>query len=233
MLARAAESAGVRRFVYCSSLAGCGPSRLGIPLTESDLPHPITPYGRSKRAGELAVQAALRNTEWIILRPPAVMGPRDEQFVPLFKLMSRWRVITEVGFRPREYSLIGVDDLVAMLAHAAVAEQGSGETLFATMPEPYAWRAVAEAFRRVSGKSSLRLVVPEFVSRGIGLFGDFRARVTNQPVLLGSDKVTEILGESWACSSNKMKRLWGVECGDDLDTVVGKTYRFYLQQKWI
>lgn len=82
MLARAFEFSGVRRFVYCSSLAGCGPSRVDIPLTESDTPHPITPYGRSKLAGEVAASyPELRNTEWIILRPPAVMGPRDEQFV--------------------------------------------------------------------------------------------------------------------------------------------------------
>lgn len=233
LLARAAEAAGLRRFVYCSSLAGCGPSKIGVPLTESDTPRPITPYGRSKLAGEASLQAELRNTEWVILRPPAVMGARDEQFVPLFRMMSTWRVYTEVGFKQREYSLIGVDDLARMLIHAATAERGNHEIFFATMPTPYVWRAVAEAFHRVSGKSALRVVVPEFVSRGIGVLGDLRMRVTNKPVLLGSDKVSEILGESWACSADKMTRLWGVTCQDDLDAVVNKTYRFYLQQKWI
>lgn len=233
MLARASEAAGVHRFVYCSSLAGCGPSRIDFPLSESDTPHPITPYGRSKLAGEIATQLELRNTEWIIIRPPAVMGPRDEQFIPLFKIMANWRFYTEVGMKRRQYSLIGVDDLARMLVHAATVTTGTRDTYFATMPKPFVWKAVADAFTHVTSKSTLRIVVPEFVSRAIGAFGNLQMKLTGKPVLLGSDKVTEILAESWACSGEKMARTWDMKCEDDLEAVVDKTYRFYRDQRWI
>src|SRR5258707_10970781 len=48
----------IKRLVYVSSLAAVGPGRDGKPVDEKTPPAPITPYGRSKLAGEEAVSAA-------------------------------------------------------------------------------------------------------------------------------------------------------------------------------
>lgn len=56
-LARLAREAGVRRMVHVSSLAVSGPAPRGRPLEEADRDQPVTPYGRSKQAGEQAVRA--------------------------------------------------------------------------------------------------------------------------------------------------------------------------------
>lgn len=232
-IARASESAGVRRFVYCSSLAACGPSKEGRALTELDPPQPITAYGRSKLAGEIAVREELSAAEWIIIRPPAVMGPRDEQFVPLFKMMHSWHLYTQAGFRSRQYSLIGVEDLAQFIVTASTTMVGVRETYFATMPEPVAWCEVARAFHANTGRKCTRVIVPEMIARAIGCLGEIQMKVSGKPVLLGADKVREIVADGWTCSDEKMFRTWGIRCKDDLETVVDKTYRFYVDNKWI
>ncbi len=232
-IARACERAGVRRLVYCSSLAACGPSREGRALTELDLPQPITAYGRSKLAGEIAIRAELSATEWVIIRPPAVMGPRDEQFVPLFKMMHSWRMYTQAGSRLRRYSLVGVEDLARIIVKAATTAIGVRETYFATMPEPVAWSEVARAFHANTGRKCTRIIVPEVLSKAIGYLGELQMKVSGKPVLLGADKVREILAADWTCSDDKMFRAWGMRCKDDLKTIVGRTYKFYIDNKWI
>jgi len=232
-LACASEKANVKRFVLCSTLAVCGPSGSVRALTESDPELPITNYGRSKFAGECGVREELKNTKWIVLRPPAVMGPRDEQFVPLYKMMLRWRIYTEVGTAKRLYSMIGVHDLVRGLKRAAFTETGMRETYFVALPNPYEWKSVAEAYAVVTGKMPARVVVPEFFSRAIGFFGDMSMKLTGKAALLGSEKVCEILATGWACDVNKIERELSFRCQDSIEDVVRATHDFYVKQRWI
>src|SRR5208283_3499170 len=77
----------IQRLVHLSSLAAGGPASPDKPAREDDLPHPVSEYGRSKLAGERELHGACK-TEYVILRPPAVYGPRDEAFLPLFKAVQ-------------------------------------------------------------------------------------------------------------------------------------------------
>lgn len=233
LLARASENAGVKRFVQCSTLAVCGPSSLGSRLRESDAELPITNYGRSKLAGEIAVREELERTEWTIVRPPAVMGPRDEQFVPLFKMMLRWGIYTQVGWSQRLYSLIGVNDLVRVLKLAAFTESASSKTYFAALPNPFEWGDVAYEFSTLYNRRLTRIIVPEFVSRSIGLLGDFSTKMTGKPALLSSEKVREILAHGWVCDVGKINRDIGFCCQDSIKDVLRTTCEFYVKERWI
>ncbi len=76
-LARQAAEAGVRRFVYVSSIKVNGertdPAK---PFTADDPPNPQDPYGISKAEAEAELQALGRETgmEITIIRPPLVYG---------------------------------------------------------------------------------------------------------------------------------------------------------------
>jgi nucleoside-diphosphate-sugar epimerase len=76
-VAQAASSAGVRRFVYVSSIGVNGACTHGIPFTENDIPDPSEPYAISKLEAERALSVELlgSQTDWVVLRPPLVYGP--------------------------------------------------------------------------------------------------------------------------------------------------------------
>ncbi|MCX5785634.1 MAG: NAD-dependent epimerase/dehydratase family protein [Elusimicrobia bacterium] len=86
-MARAAAAAGVKRFIYFSSVSAAGP---GDNIKEEAEPRPLTAYGRSKLAGELALRRAAAETglDFIILRPAMVYGPGAERWTALFKAVK-------------------------------------------------------------------------------------------------------------------------------------------------
>ena len=109
----AARQAGVRRFLYISSLAALGPSAL--PEDPMSTPHPVSDYGRSKLEGERLAVEARGDMALEVLRPPAVYGPRDSGLLPFFKMAKR-RYITRLGDGRRRVSMIYGPDLADAIA---------------------------------------------------------------------------------------------------------------------
>jgi len=71
--------------VHVSSLAAVGPCINGKPVDENTEPKPVSEYGKSKLLGEKAVQFYIDKVPVTIVRPPAVYGPRDSDFLTFFK----------------------------------------------------------------------------------------------------------------------------------------------------
>lgn len=77
-LARSAARAGIRRFVFVSTIKVNGErTEPGKPFTAEDLPRPQGPYAVSKAEAETALMTLSRETgmEVTIIRPPLVYGP--------------------------------------------------------------------------------------------------------------------------------------------------------------
>ncbi|MCS7207299.1 MAG: NAD-dependent epimerase/dehydratase family protein [Dehalococcoidia bacterium] len=74
----AAVQAGVRRFIYCSSMARYGDNP--IPFTEDMPTRPVDPYGISKVAGEdlVKLMAEVHKFEYVIAVPHNIYGPRQK-----------------------------------------------------------------------------------------------------------------------------------------------------------
>ncbi len=129
-LARQAAAAGVRRFVFISSIKVNGEAtQLGCPFTADDTPAPLDAYGVSKmeaeqRLREIAVQTGM---EVVIIRPPLVYGPGVKAN---FAAMVRWLkrgVPLPLGAIHNQRSLVALDNLVDLivtcLTHPAAANQ--------------------------------------------------------------------------------------------------------------
>jgi nucleoside-diphosphate-sugar epimerase len=131
-VAKAARRAGAR-LVYVSSQAAGGPGTREQPRREADIDEPCSHYGESKLAGEKAVRET-EGLRWIILRPVAVYGPRDRDFLTLFRLAS-FGLFPVLGSPATPYMLVHVDDLVSLVVRAATTAAAEHETLFLAHPD--------------------------------------------------------------------------------------------------
>lgn len=131
-LARAAVAAQVRRFVFVSSIGVLG-NRSDRPLTESDQPAPAEPYAESKLLAEQALAEIARQSslQTVILRPTLVYGPHcPGNMARLARLVAHGVPLPLAGFATRR-SLIGVDNLAALIETVLTHPAAAGATFLA------------------------------------------------------------------------------------------------------
>lgn len=129
-LARQAATAGVRRFIFISSIKVNGEgTRLGRPYCADDQPAPLDPYGVSKMEAEAGLRALAAETgmEVVIIRPVLVYGPRVKAN---FRSMMNWLnkgMPLPLGAIDNKRSLVALDNLVDLIVtcidHPAAANQ--------------------------------------------------------------------------------------------------------------
>jgi nucleoside-diphosphate-sugar epimerase len=127
-LASQAAKAGVRRFVFISSIGVAGNESVQ-PFTEQDDPHPETPYAISKLEAEQGLCEIARQTglEVVTIRPPLVYGPNAPgNFGRLARLTSKGLPLPLAAIENLR-SFVSVDNLVDLIAccisHPAAANQ--------------------------------------------------------------------------------------------------------------
>ena len=130
-LARQAADAGVRRFVFLSSIKVNGEfTEAGQPFTADDEPAPEDSYGVSKYEGEQLLRqiAAETGMEIVIIRPPLVYGPGVKaNFESMMRWLARGVPLPLAGVTYNRRSLVAlsnlVDLIVTCLNHPAAANQ--------------------------------------------------------------------------------------------------------------
>lgn len=128
-IAIAAQTAGVKRFVYLSSIKVNGDGQ-SEPYSELSEPQPNDPYGISKWEAELALKdiAAETGLEVVILRPPLVYGAGVRaNFLSLMKLVQKG-VPLPLGSVNNQRSLVYVGNLVDAIAQCATHPNAAGQT---------------------------------------------------------------------------------------------------------
>ena len=142
-LARQAVAAGVRRFIFISTVKVNGEeTTFGRPFTSEDLASPQDAYGISKHEAEEGLRHLAEDTglEVVIIRPPLVYGPGVKGN---FHSMMRWinkGIPLPLGAIHNQRSLIALDNLVDFIVtcidHPAAANQtflvADGEDLSTT-----------------------------------------------------------------------------------------------------
>jgi len=184
-LARAAAEGGVRRLLYMSSIRAMGDvTPPGLPLRSDNPMLPRDSYGRHKLAIERALQAAARETglELVILRPPLVYGPGVRgNFRLLIQLVASGLPLPFAGIDNRR-SLIFIENLVDLIAHAIVHPGAIGRVLLARdavdLSTPEMIRLLAVGLDR---RARLFAVPPIIFApfHGLPLLGPLIVRLTN------------------------------------------------------
>lgn len=130
-LATQAAAAGVRRFIFVSSVKVNGESTTpGTAFKEIDVPCPEDPYGISKHAAEVGLRKIANETglEVVFIRPPLVYGPGVKgNFSTLMRWLKRGIPLPLASVTDNRRSLVALDNLVDLLLtcieHPAAANE--------------------------------------------------------------------------------------------------------------
>lgn len=129
-LATQCAAAGVRRFVYLSSIKVNGEATTDLLFSESNIPAPSDPYGISKHEAEVALRRLGQETgmEIVIIRPPLVYGPRVKaNFLRLMRWVRRGIPLPLASVDNRR-SMIYVGNLVDVILRCLAHNDAAGRT---------------------------------------------------------------------------------------------------------
>lgn len=162
-LARQAAQAGVRRFVFVSSVKVNGEStQPNHPFGADDVPAPLDAYGISKMEAEQGLREIARQTgmEIVIIRPPLVYGPGVKAN---FAAMMRWLkrgVPLPLGAIHNQRSLVALDNLVDLILTCITHPGAANQTFLVSDGEDVSTTELLRRMGRAMGKPARLLPVP-------------------------------------------------------------------------
>lgn len=149
-LARQAARAGVKRFVFLSSIKVNGEeTQLGGPYSAHDVPAPEDAYGISKAEAEAGLRLLSLETgmEVVIIRPPLVYGPGVKgNFSSLLRWVARGLPLPLGLATTNRRSLVGLDNLVDLILTCVDHPKAANQTLLVSDGEDL---STADLLRRI------------------------------------------------------------------------------------
>ncbi len=162
-LAQAAAQAGVRRFVFLSSVKVNGNfSPLAQPY-RSDQAHPQDPYGISKWEAELGLReiAAKTGMEVVIIRPPLVYGPGVKAN---FRAMMQWLrkgIALPLGAISNQRSLVALPNLVDFISLCLTHPKAAHQTFMISDQHDVSTTELLRGLGDALGRPARLLPVPQ------------------------------------------------------------------------
>ncbi len=219
-LAQAAAAAGVRRFVFVSTVKVNGERTApGTPFRESDTPRPETSYAIAKWEGEqaLAEIAASGAMTVTVIRPPLVYGPGvGANFRALLRL-CRSGLPLPLDSIDNRLSLIAVENLADILRHAVQDPTAANQTFLVRDGEDVSTSGLIQRLRMAMGRSPRLFPVPTALIRLAG-------------ALTGRGESVQRLLDSLTVDDGKLRRVLGWTPLVTPDRALAKTAAWFEQQ---
>jgi nucleoside-diphosphate-sugar epimerase len=177
-LARQAAAAGVRRFVFLSSIKVNGESTsIGHPFSADDTPAPEDPYGISKHEAEQALKVIAEQSgmELVIIRPPLVYGPGVKaNFKVMMRCLARGFPLPLGAITHNRRSLVALENLVDMIVTCLEHPNAANQVFLVSDGEDLSTAELLSRLGESLGKPARLFRVP------IGLLG-LSATLLNRP----------------------------------------------------
>jgi nucleoside-diphosphate-sugar epimerase len=174
-LALQASVAGVKRFVFVSSVKVNGESTPpGKAFTDADTPNPKDAYGKSKHEAELGLRqlSADADLEVVIIRPPLVYGPGVKaNFAALMRAVkSGWPL--PLGAVHNQRSLVAIDNLVDFIITCITHPKAANQTFFVSDGQDLSTTELVRGIAQSAGMNARLLPIQVWALRiGASLLG--------------------------------------------------------------
>ncbi len=232
LLSACMQSEHELKFVYVSSQSAGGPSLSNESLTEEQAQHPISMYGRSKYMAEQAVLEFAKTRPATILRPPSVYGPRDVDFLTLFK-SARSGFLPVMGKGEQKISIVHVADAVDGILLAGTQSKANGELFFITSDEDVRYSELLHTISETMGVKTRLVPLPYAIVKTVAAASTAASFISKKPTILNMDKYKEMRQAAWLCSNQKAKRVLGFQPKIQLEEGMRQTAEWYKTLGWI
>jgi len=206
-LAVQAAAAGVKRFVFISTVKVTGENSPEGGFTENDPAKPEDAYGQSKWEAEQALTEIAQTTglEVVILRPPLVYGPGVKgNFLSLFAAIQKGTPLP-LGAIQNKRSLLYVENLADAIATAAEHPRAANQTFFVSDMEavstPALIQKIAAALEKACRLTNFPLGLLKFAGALTGKSAAIRRLVGSLTVDISHIKT--MLGWQPRCSMDQ------------------------------
>ncbi len=232
LLHAASKMKHLKKFCYLSSLTAVGPSTTGIPLTETAPCHPITTYGQSKLEAERQCRHFADRIPIVIIRPPAVFGPRDTDILEMFKWVS-------YGFKPiigsseKTLSLVYAPDLAKGIIRASIDERTIGQTYNISDPAIFTFSSLIDYIATLVQKRTIRIHFPKGLFYSMAGIAQVFSAFGKSPALLNIEKARDLLQDHWICDSRKIQEHIGFHTATSINNGLSKTFQWYKETGWL
>ncbi len=222
----------IKKFCFISSLTAVGPSLNGIPLKETAQCRPITTYGKSKLEAEQICKQYESKIPIVILRPPAVFGPRDTDILEMFKWVSK-------GFKPvigsseKTLSLIFAPDLAEAIELSTINNKTDGEIYNIADPTIFTYSSLMDYLSLLVQKKTIPLHLPKGIVYSMAGIMQFFAEFVKKPAVLNIEKARDLLQKHWTCDVSKIYEHIGFRTSTSIYEGLNKTFKWYKDIKWI
>ncbi|MDR0927455.1 MAG: NAD(P)-dependent oxidoreductase [Ignavibacteria bacterium] len=224
----------LQRFLYVSSQTAAGPALFANEPVTEDMPlHPITDYGKSKKAAEEALAKYIGKIPYTIVRPPAVYGPRDTEIYSIFQ-MIKMGLIAYIGFDKKLLSLIHVDDLSDGIIESAQSRNTIGKAYYISSDELYDWADIYALMKQSIGKKHcLSIHLPHFVVLAAGSVSGALGIFSSKPPVFNYQKAIDFIQPYWTCSTKSAAKDFGYKQKVSIQDGIANTVQWYKQMKWL
>lgn len=218
-LAEQAAQAGVRRFIYLSSIKVNGEgTQPGHAYTADDVPAPLDPYGISKWEAEqaLLLLASKTGMDVVIIRPVLVYGPGVKAN---FRSMMAWLnrgVPLPLGAITNKRSLVAVDNLVDLVMTCVHHPAAANQVFLVSDDEDLSTTELLRMMARALGRPARLLPLPMGLLSGVAQ-------------LLGKKAISQRLCGSLQVDINKTKQLLGWTPAISVGGALEKTAKDFLE----
>jgi nucleoside-diphosphate-sugar epimerase len=215
-LADQAARAGVRRFIYVSSIKVNGEETTSGEFHADDLPGYRDPYGQSKWEAEQRVEdiGAASGLEWVVIRPTLVFGPGVRgNFLSLMRCIHRGLPIP-LGSVRNQRSLVSVYNLADLIATAIDHPAAAGQRFLVKDPEDLSTRElICRIAKGLQCRPRLLSVHSALLVRSAELFGQ-------------RDKIQRLIG-SLVVNTDKTAALLQWNAPKSLDSALADTCAWF------
>ncbi|MDD2761367.1 MAG: NAD-dependent epimerase/dehydratase family protein [Methylomonas sp.] len=223
-LLEAAKLAGVKRFIFFSSVKAVGESDMQAMNETFDLPA-VTPYGRSKFEAEQLVLHGDYVPHPVVIRPAMVYGNTEKGNLSRMIKAIRWGLFPPLPEMHNRRSMVHVDDIVRAAILADETPQAAGQVYIVTDGHCYSTRQIYDWVRASLGRSPVRWAIPMEFLNGLAKVGDMIGYLIGRRFVFDSAALRKLAGSAWYLS-DKIERELGFKANRTLPEALPDIIRF-------